>query len=245
MSVDYGFYNSVNNDRIYNAEDFGKLFDGIISDGIFANIGTSMLVTKTDVISMGVNVGIGKAWFKNSFTSNTTILNVAVPAVSTSGKSRIDLIVLQVDKTNRVNSIMRVAGVEAVSPAEPVLVKNDSTKVYQYPLCKILVTYGMTGIPQSAITNYVGTAACPFVTGLITTMTTDQLLSQWNSEFGTWFNTLKTLLSSDQSAGATIASLQTKMTTVEGKLVNVAGIEVVSSIPAGAAVNGKILLKIE
>ena len=41
MSVTSGFFNSLNGDRRYNAEQMSSIFDGIINDGIFANIGTA------------------------------------------------------------------------------------------------------------------------------------------------------------------------------------------------------------
>ena len=37
MGQKSGFFNSVNGDRRYNAEDIGRMFDGIIRDGVFAN----------------------------------------------------------------------------------------------------------------------------------------------------------------------------------------------------------------
>ena len=35
MAFKYGFYNSREHDRVYDAEDFSSMFDGIIADGIF------------------------------------------------------------------------------------------------------------------------------------------------------------------------------------------------------------------
>lgn len=47
MSVTYGFYNSLNGDRKYNAEQVSSLFDGLIIDGVFASIGTAFAVKAT------------------------------------------------------------------------------------------------------------------------------------------------------------------------------------------------------
>ena len=44
MSVTSGFFNSFNHDRRYNAEQMSAIFDGIINDGVFANIGTAFAV---------------------------------------------------------------------------------------------------------------------------------------------------------------------------------------------------------
>ena len=39
MTVSYGFYNSLNGDRKYNARHMSMIFDGIIRDGVFMSIG--------------------------------------------------------------------------------------------------------------------------------------------------------------------------------------------------------------
>ena len=54
---------------------------------------------------------------------------------------------------------------------------------------------GVTQIAASAIENAVGTAACPFVTGIIATTAIDDLFAQWNGEFDEWFDNLKAQLS--------------------------------------------------
>ena len=47
MAVTYGFYDSTGGDRKYNAEQMGSIFDGIISDGFYSNIGN--MVGATDL----------------------------------------------------------------------------------------------------------------------------------------------------------------------------------------------------
>ena len=44
MSVSSGFFNSLNGDRKYNAEQMSAIFDGLIIDGVFASIGTAFAV---------------------------------------------------------------------------------------------------------------------------------------------------------------------------------------------------------
>ena len=44
MSVTYGFYNSKNQDRRYDAIQMSSIFDGIIRDGILQHVGTAMMV---------------------------------------------------------------------------------------------------------------------------------------------------------------------------------------------------------
>ena len=44
MSVTYGFYNSINGDRKYNALEMSSIFDGIIVDGVYMSIGDALNV---------------------------------------------------------------------------------------------------------------------------------------------------------------------------------------------------------
>ena len=63
MSLTSGFFNSVNQDRRYNAEQMSAIFDGVINDGVFANIGTAFEVKASSGYT--VNIGIGRAWFNS------------------------------------------------------------------------------------------------------------------------------------------------------------------------------------
>ena len=54
MSVTYGFYNSKNKDRRYDAIQMSSIFDGIIRDGILQHVGTAMMVKEST--GMMVNV---------------------------------------------------------------------------------------------------------------------------------------------------------------------------------------------
>lgn len=44
MAVTSGFFNAVSGDRTYSAEQFGALFNGIITDGIFHAVGEAFRV---------------------------------------------------------------------------------------------------------------------------------------------------------------------------------------------------------
>ena len=59
MAVTYGFYNSSNGDRKYNAEQFGSIFDGIILDGVFELIGDHFAVTPVS----GSMAGYVRTWW--------------------------------------------------------------------------------------------------------------------------------------------------------------------------------------
>lgn len=185
MSVTFGFYNSVNHDRRYNALQMSSIFDGIIKDGIFMSIGTAMVVKAAS--GMTVNVGEGRAWFDHTWTLNDSELPVKLEA-SELILNRIDTIVLDVDHRDsvRANSIIAVKGTPATNPVAPTLVK--STDHNQYPLCNIYVKAGVTEITQSNITNLVGTGSCPFITGILETVDIEDLVSQWEAQWNEFYN---------------------------------------------------------
>lgn len=179
MSVTYGFYNSLNGDRKYNAEQMSSIFDGLIIDGVFASIGTAFIVKAAAGIT--VNVGIGKAWFNHTWTINDAILPLEAPE-SEVLLDRIDAIVLEVNamESVRKNSIKFVKGVPSSKPVRPTLTNED--KVHQYPFCYIYRKKGSTMITQADITNMVGSNETPFITAMLQTISLNDLLGQWQSE---------------------------------------------------------------
>ena len=185
MSLTYGFYNSINNDRKYDAVQMSSMFDGIIRDGVFASIGTGLMVT-ADTGST-VKVGVGKAWFNHTWTLNdaTLLLTCDEPDLLL---DRIDAIVLEVDARNEVrkNSIKFVKGSASRTPARPTMTNANS--VHQYPLCYIYRTASSTEIAQEDITNTVGTSECPFVTGILDVLTIDDIIVQWRAQFEAWMS---------------------------------------------------------
>lgn len=179
MSVTYGFYNSLNGDRKYNAEQISSVFDGLIVDGVFASIGTAFAVEAAGGLT--VNVGIGRAWFNHTWTLNDSILPLTAPE-SEVLLDRIDAVVLEVNSMESVrkNSIKIVAGTPSSEPVRPTL--ENEVNVHQYPLAYIYRKFGSTVITQADITNMVGTDSTPFVTGIIQTISLDELLGQWQAQ---------------------------------------------------------------
>lgn len=179
MSVSSGFFNSLNGDRKYNAEQMSAIFDGLIIDGVFASIGTAFAVKA--VGGLTVNVGIGKAWFNHTWTVNDSILPMTAPEAEVL-LNRIDAIVLEVDRTESVreNTIKFVKGDPASEPSRPTLTNEGN--VHQYPLCYIYRKYGTAVIKQADITPMVGTKSTPFVTGILQTISLDELLGKWQDE---------------------------------------------------------------
>lgn len=205
MSLTYGFYNSLNGDRKYNAEQISMIFDGIINDGIFMSIGANFVVTANS--GMTVNVGSGRAWFNHTWTYNDTILPLTLD-LSELVLNRIDTVVLEINSeaSSRTNSIKIIKGTPGSTPVAATLINTENLN--QYPLARIYVGANVTSINQSNITNTVGTSETPFITGILETVDIDALIAQWQSEwdiwtdeqtndFLIWFDEMKDQLSTD------------------------------------------------
>lgn len=59
---------------------------------------------------------------------------------------------------------------------------TNEGNVHQYPLCYIYRKYGTAVINQADITPMVGTESTPFVTGILRTISLDELLGKWQDE---------------------------------------------------------------
>lgn len=218
MSVSSGFFNSLNGDRKYNAAQMSAIFDGLIIDGVFASIGTAFAVKAAGGLT--VNIGVGKAWFDHTWTVNDSILPMTAPEAEVL-LDRIDAVVLEVNGTESVreNTIKFVKGNPSSAPSRPTLTNEGN--VHQYPLCYIYRKYGTAVINQADITPMVGTESTPFVTGILQTISLDELLGKWQdeldrftdarsqevddwiaqeeSDFTAWFNKMKADLQQEQT----------------------------------------------
>lgn len=183
MALTYGFYNSLNGDRKYNAMDISRLFDGLIKDGVFMSIGSAFIVEASS--ERVVNVGIGRAWFNNTWTYNDAILPLRLSACDIL-LNRIDAVVIEVNANDNIrkNDVKIIKGEEASEPQRPILSKENNC--YQYPLAYIYVAGTADGITQANITNMVGTSECPFVTGIMQSMDADALIAKWDTQWSEW-----------------------------------------------------------
>lgn len=177
MAVTSGFFNGLNHDRRYNTEQLSRLFDGIIKDGIFSSIGTGLVVKAGT--GNTVNVGIGKCWFNHVWVENDAIQPIDCD-LSEVVLGRIDAIVIDIDHTETVRKgdIIYVKGTAASTPVKPTMISE--TNHHQYPLCFITRTANSSAITQADIENKVGSDETPFVTGILETISLDQLLTQWS-----------------------------------------------------------------
>lgn len=164
MAISYGFYNSNNHDRLYSAEQFGSIFDGLIHDGVYAKYGKAFAVVPKS--GMSVYVQSGRAWFNHTWTlndaDNSTYITLDDADIQ---YARYDAIVLRVNKTNRANSITKKTGTPAATPTKPTMTKNAT--MMEYPLAYIKVPRNANAIGSANIESAVGSSECPWVVGII------------------------------------------------------------------------------
>lgn len=179
MALTSGFYNSVNGDRKYNAEQLSSIFDGLINDGILYNVGNRFNITALN--GNNVQVGSGRAWFNHTWIYNDSNYTISLEA-SSALLNRIDAIVLEINRNQDIRSsqIIVIKGEESSSPSNPNLIKNEYQN--QYPLAYIYRKANSSSITQEDITIKVGTEECPYVTGILPVEDIDKFIEETSND---------------------------------------------------------------
>lgn len=185
MSLTSGFFNSVNGDRLYDAEDIGSYFEGLISNGIFENVGNKLQVTAGG--GMSVNIDTGRAFIDCHWMNNDAIINLSLAAADVQYK-RIDRIVIRLDKSesSRNMEVYILQGANSLNPTAPTLTRG--TNVYELCLADVYIDANIASISQSNITDQrINTSLCGFVTGLIKQVDTTELALQYQTAFEEYY----------------------------------------------------------
>lgn len=193
MAFKCGFYNAIEHDRVYSSEDFGQMFDGLITDGIYPSIGHCFAVVAGS--GLGVRVRSGRAWFNNTWSYNSTDFAITLTP-SDLLLPRIDTIILEIDQRLpvRMNAIKAITGSPAITPKKPTL--SNSNGLYQYPLAFVRVEANANSITNGDIENAIGNVT-PFTGIVLKSVSIEELWAQWDDQFHTWLDGLKVALSGD------------------------------------------------
>lgn len=206
MAVTYGFYDSLNHDRLYNAQQMSAIFDGIINDGVFMSVGNQFHTVAGT--GMQVIVKSGRAWFDSTWTLNDAEYPLSIDAADVL-LTRIDAVVLEVNSevATRANTIKVVKGTPASTPAKPTL--TNTATIHQHALAYVTVAKNITAITNSMIEIVVGKTETPYVTAILQTTDITDLYNQWEDYFQTWFDTVRGTLDGDVAL-----NLQNQITTL-------------------------------
>lgn len=179
MAITSGFFNSLNGDRLYNAEQMSEYFKGIISDGVAENIGGALQVLSGS--GMTVNVQSGRAFIDCRWLENNAVESITInPSHAT--LKRYTAVVVRLDYSNRIMSITTKDGTPATTPTKPSMTRNE--QIYEICLAYVLVEAGATSILQSKITDTrANKNLCGWVTGVIEQVDTTTLFNQWEAAY--------------------------------------------------------------
>lgn len=179
--VTYGFFNSVDGDRRYTADQMSNYFKGLISDGVYEGLGSALVVTAGD--GMTVNVGTGRAIIDCKWINLDGVESLPISPASPT-QARYTAVVVRLDRENRQMVLTTVDGEPAASPVMPEIGDDELC------LAMVYVTANAVSISQVNITDMRGSQYCLWVTGLIDQLDTSTLFLQWQTAFDEWFSAL-------------------------------------------------------
>lgn len=179
--VTYGFFNSVDGDRRYTADQMSTYFKGLISDGVYEGVGSALVVTAGD--GMTVNVGTGRAIIDCKWINLDGAESLPISPASPT-QARYTAVVVRLDRENRQMVLTTVDGEPAASPVMPEIGDDELC------LAMVYVTANAVSISQVNITDMRGSQYCLWVTGLIDQLDTSTLFLQWQTAFDEWFSAL-------------------------------------------------------
>lgn len=208
------FFNSINGDRKYKAEDFREYFALFIGTGVFPNPSTNLQVMANNNLTVTLKKGPG--WIKGASYINTDdyILSIDAPD---GVLNRIDRVVLRMDTVLRKIYAYVKKGQFASFPVPQALQRDADA--YEIALADIKVSKGAISIFQSDITDLrLNKDLCGIVHGTIDQVDTSTLFNQywdwfttkqqlydveftnWSNDEKTKFNTIKQQLENEFNA---------------------------------------------
>lgn len=141
MAVTYGFFNSVNGDRKYNAEQMSEYFRGIVNEGVFQHLDGGLAVTAGT--GLAVSVASGRAIIQNRWVQNSDAMTLSISAASET-YARKDAVVVRLNYSTRSIEIAVKAGTPAASPSAPSMTRNSTT--YEMALAYVNVAANATSV---------------------------------------------------------------------------------------------------
>ena len=204
MADQYGlFWNSVDSDRLYDADSFAEWLRKFFTTGVFDG---ELQVTSAGGMDVSVSAGYANIDGKVRFFDSATKLTLATAGAT---YPRIDTIVVERNDTDRKITIKAITGTYSANPTATAPVRANN--IYQIVLAQIYVAAGATAITQAAITDTrKDTSLCGIVAATIKNPDFGQWYAQNEAQFSEWFTGMKDQLTTD-AAG----NLQTEIDAVK------------------------------
>lgn len=208
MSITYGFFNALNSDRVYNADQMSQYFDGLVSDGVYENVGGAFQVLAGT--GMNVNVQSGRAIIRCKWVASDAVETLSITAAHATLK-RITAVILRLDTSARTITLTTKDGTPASNPTPPAM--TDSATVKELCLARVLVNPGVTSITQANITDTRAASVCGWVTGIIQQVDTSTLFLQWQTAYEEYFADMEAWFTDRKNAfDAWMATLTDELT---------------------------------
>ena len=187
-----GFFNSVNGDRVYNAEQMSNIFEGLITDGVYESVGDKLAVQQNN--GMTIQIASGRGWFGKRWVNNDAPHLIELEASDVT-LNRYAAVCVRVDTTDSGRTATPYIKYSdyATTPARPTMIRTETVK--EYCLAYVYIKAGATAITASDIEDTrANTELCGWVTGLIEQLNSATLWTQWESLFNDWFKNLTDLI---------------------------------------------------
>lgn len=164
QTITGGFFDSVNKDRLYSADQMNMPYKKIVADGLFFEGGDGGNVFKvTAAGGMKVNIDPGNALIGGKWAENEDDVEIEISA-NTSESARIDSVILRLDnsiETRAIGIVYRQGGTSA-----PAL--ENSVTVKEFRLANVSVAVNAVSVADANIVDTRGTAECPWAASLVT-----------------------------------------------------------------------------
>lgn len=187
-----GFFNSVNGDRVYNAQQMSGIFEGLITDGVYEAVGNKLAVQPSS--GMTIQIASGRGWCKKHWFNNTTAYQMTLEASDVT-LNRWCAVCIRADDTDSVRDAKPVLKYSeyATTPIKPVPENTETVK--ELILAYVYIKAGATEITASDIEDArADESVCGWVTGLIEQLRSATLFTQFTAIFTDWFSGLQDLI---------------------------------------------------
>lgn len=143
----FGFFSSIDGDRLYTAKDFTSYFGMLLTNGIFDVNNAALKVTANGTLEITVNPGV--MWINGHVYELTEPKTLVV---DTEGNmSRRDRVIVKLDYVNREIRTEIKKGVASNNPVYPEVTRDEDS--YEMVIAQYEITKGATTIQQSSIVD--------------------------------------------------------------------------------------------
>lgn len=189
MAWKSGFFNSVNGDRVYNADQLSAIFEGLITNGVYESVGNKLAVQPNNGMTIQINTGRG--WFGQRWVNNDSEYLQTLEAADVL-LNRYCAVCVRVDKSDSVRNAEPYFKYSeyATAPVKPTMERTET--IQEYCLAYVLIRAGASQITAADIEDTrSNTELCGWVTGLIKQLDATTLFEQYTGIFFDWFNNLE------------------------------------------------------